>query len=100
MRWRDQSSRPGVIARIRGRRGVELRRRLKARQPLCPLCFAQGVIRLAEEIDHRTPLHKGGDNSADNLQPLCRQHHAEKTRRDLGQRRPQRVDATGWPLPD
>lgn len=31
------------------------------------------------ELDHKVPIHKGGEDTAENLQPLCCQCHAVKT---------------------
>ncbi len=50
-----------------------------------PFCFRCG--RLAEMVDHRTPISLGGDNSEDNLQSMCRMCHAGKTEIDGSRRR-------------
>lgn len=34
------------------------------------------------EVDHITPLYKGGSNNSQNLQALCRNCHGKKTIRD------------------
>lgn len=36
------------------------------------------------DLDHRVPLVMGGSHSEDNLQPVLRQAHREKTRDDVG----------------
>ena len=63
--------------------------------PLCVACEAKGLIARATEVDHIQPLHKGGTDEPDNLQGLCRDCHADKTRRDLGQKDRARFDASG-----
>lgn len=35
------------------------------------------------EIDHIIALALGGKDSDENFEPLCRHHHAQKTRRDV-----------------
>ena len=35
------------------------------------------------ELDHVIPLEQGGQDADFNIEPLCRKHHAEKTRRDI-----------------
>ncbi len=35
------------------------------------------------ELDHVIPLELGGTNANFNIEPLCRTHHAEKTREDI-----------------
>lgn len=63
--------------------------------PLCVSCEANGRTTAATEVDHIKPLHKGGTDDPDNLQGLCRDCHADKTRRDLGQKDRARFDASG-----
>ena len=65
--------------------------------PLCVVCSAAGLVTVAIELDHITPLHKGGSNSDDNLQPLCADCHRTKTARDMGYRPVTGCDADGMP---
>lgn len=45
-----------------------------------PMCQWPHCVRLAEQVDHITPLAEGGDRWAwHNLQSLCVPHHTEKT---------------------
>lgn len=46
----------------------------------CGLCGA--TLTAAFETDHVIPLYKGGAHRIDNLMSLCRECHAQKTRRD------------------
>jgi 5-methylcytosine-specific restriction protein A len=59
-------------------------RGLRARVILAqPFCCVPGCDRLTEEVDHIVP-HRGDPVifwDPDNLQGLCRAHHAAKTRR-------------------
>lgn len=84
--------------RLRGQAGVERRRRVLERDPLCPDCLAQGIVREAEEVDHVLALHLGGKDDESNLVGRCREHHAAKTARERGWRVKRRIDPlTGWP---
>lgn len=48
-----------------------------------PFCQAPDCNRLADEVDHITPLAEGGDRfERGNLQSLCRHHHKQKTAAD------------------
>jgi 5-methylcytosine-specific restriction endonuclease McrA len=56
-------------------------------------------MRAAIEVDHITPLYKGGDDSPYvdvNRQALCETCHAEKTRRDMS-RKPE-IGLDGYPI--
>jgi 5-methylcytosine-specific restriction endonuclease McrA len=95
MSW--QTSRPVVVERIRGRRGVAMRERIKRRSPLCQDCQARGRIELATQVHHVVALQDGGTNAESNLVQLCHRCH----QRRHGQKpRHQRVGLDGWPLPD
>ena len=88
--------------RLRGRAGQKQReRRLQRTNYLCEDCLAQGIIRLANIVDHIIP-HKGDyklmwDRS--NWQPLCKPHHdADKQAIDRGGKPKQRIGVDGWPV--
>lgn len=66
------------------RRGMNLARRrriLEQHGGMCayPECFVCTEL----EIDHVIALALGGRDSDENLEPLCRHHHTQKTRRDV-----------------
>ena len=73
---------PIVADRLRGRRKVERDRQYLREHPLCAACHEQPAI----EVDHRTPLHLGGVDGEPNLQGLCRDCHAAKTRAEQAAR--------------
>jgi len=53
--------------------------------PLCAECEKAGIVKAMEIVDHIIPLSRGGELLAmDNLQSLCRSHHAEKTAAEKG----------------
>jgi 5-methylcytosine-specific restriction protein A len=83
--WR----RPGKNAhrRVRGRRGVEDRRRILREEPLCRDPFghhaAAGQTVASEEVDHiRDDLPDDLWDARANKQALCKPCHREKTRRE------------------
>ena len=84
--------------RIRGRRGVELRRRILAGNPLCASCEAKGRVTAATEVDHIVPLSKGGSNDKSNLRPMCGDCHAAKTAADMGHQVKPQYGVDGWPV--
>lgn len=86
------------MKRTRGRTLQRLRERILRADPLCTACRAAGRIRPATDLDHIVPLFKGGTDDEENLQGLCAECHAEKTRRDLGQRERVAVGIDGVPL--
>ena len=58
-----------------------------AKKPMCVMCEQEGVTQLAQELDHLTPLSRGGERLSEaNVQPLCRVHHWAKTGRENGGR--------------
>jgi len=66
------------------RRWQRLRRLVLNREPLCRECLKHGRLTPATEVDHIISLSKGGDNSLDNLQPLCHACHSRKTASEDG----------------
>ena len=52
---------------------------------LCRECLSNGRLIPATEIDHITPMSKGGDKYDEtNLQPLCKSCHSRKTVKEDG----------------
>jgi 5-methylcytosine-specific restriction endonuclease McrA len=50
-------------------------------------CAACGELLPASfHVDHVVPLWDGGDDTLDNCQPLCPDHHADKTQREAIER--------------
>ena len=66
-----------------GRSWEKLRRMVLRREPICRSCLEQGQLTPANEVDHIIPINRGGSKTADeNLQPLCKPCHSQKTIRD------------------
>lgn len=73
--------------RIRGRQWMKMKTdALVASDHWCVACLAEGRQTIAVEVDHKTPLWRGGSNDQDNLQGLCKDHHDEKTAREAAER--------------
>ena len=60
---------------------IEQRRReyIFSHQPICAIadCYCP-----AQEVDHIKPSFMGGPDTLENLQGLCKAHHAKKTSRE------------------
>ena len=56
----------------------KLRRRVLREEPLC----RAGCGRASVEVDHITPLARGGSHHRQNLQGLCRTCHSQKSVRE------------------
>lgn len=76
----------GSTTRTRGRAWMEIRKRVLQDHPLCVHCRRKGILRVATEVDHITPLSMGGTDIESNLQALCYDCHKAKTTREAGQR--------------
>ena len=51
--------------------------------PLCLHCQASGIVKAATVSDHVVPVNQGGDVwDWSNRQPLCKQHHNQKSGRE------------------
>lgn len=89
---------PQTIAeRVRGRRGVEQRRRRLAAEPLCRDCAAKGLVEPATVPDHIVPLALGGSDDDGNIRCLCGPCHEKRTAEQFGQRQRQTIGLDGWP---
>lgn len=66
--------------------------------PLCKHCLAAGRVELATEVDHITPLSKGGADTHENKQGLCGPCHKDKTALDMGHAIKRAVGLDGWPV--
>ena len=87
-----------MTERTRGRIWQRIRAQVLKANPLCVMCQSAGRVTLAREVDHITPLHKGGTDDTTNLQGLCVPCHADKSARDLGHRVRHWTGADGWPV--
>lgn len=74
------------VVRLSGRRLQARNERILAANPLCVCCQAKGRVRAAVEIDHRIPLHLGGQDTEDNLQALCKECHDQKSAQEARDR--------------
>jgi 5-methylcytosine-specific restriction enzyme A len=64
-------------------RWLRVRKRQLMREPLCCACHAHGLIVVASEVDHVSPIKSGGAVfDPNNLQSLCKRHHSMKTNND------------------
>jgi 5-methylcytosine-specific restriction protein A len=73
--------------RVRGRKLQRRNERLYRSNPLCVRCLEKGKLTEATEWDHKKPLSQGGEESDINLQGLCHDCHAAKTKIDEMTRR-------------
>jgi 5-methylcytosine-specific restriction endonuclease McrA len=55
-----------------------------------------GLTVLAVEVDHRLSKAEGGTDSPENLDPICREHHRDKTARERGHKVKEWVGLDGW----
>ena len=59
--------------------------RIKSRaNDCCQICGAR--VRYGGQVDHTIAIVNGGQNREDNLRYLCKTCHADKTRKDVGQK--------------
>jgi 5-methylcytosine-specific restriction protein A len=90
-------SSPGI--RIRGRKGVKLRKRRMARSNwLCEHCLAKGITRLATIVNHKLALAHGGADVDENTENLCDECDAVVTAEQFGHRLKQEIGVDGWPM--
>ncbi len=75
------------VERKRGSAGVRDRAKIRARDMgQCQECKRQGRSQLGHVVDHKTPLHMGGDDLDSNKELLCNECHDAKSAREAGAR--------------
>lgn len=96
----QREAHPGsaLAERLRGRRGVEQRKRRLMLEPLCRDCKEQGRITAATVPDHITPLALGGTDTDDNIRCLCKPCHDKRTAEQFGHSAKVQIGLDGWPL--
>lgn len=80
-RYRTYQRDPKINARY-DHRWRKIRDTYIAAHPLCEHCLAAGRTTPAREVDHITPLERGGTHDEANLQALCKPCHSAKTARE------------------
>lgn len=81
-----------MAERIRGRKGVEIRKRLRTQHPLCARCLERGIVRVATQMHHIVHLKDGGSNDPENFSGRCDECHvAEHTTKPT-------IGVDGWPI--
>ena len=73
---------PGATPRTRGTTWMTIRAKWFRAHPLCCVCEAAGLARMAEELDHVIPLASGGADDDSNYQSLCVECHRAKSKRE------------------
>ncbi|HUS47474.1 MAG TPA: HNH endonuclease signature motif containing protein [Phycisphaerae bacterium] len=71
-----------TAARGYGGRWQRWAKMILRRRPLCE--EPRGCTRAATDVHHKIPLAQGGDNSEENLEALCHEHHSARTAREGG----------------
>lgn len=76
-----------AIERKRGGAGVRDRNKIRERDcGLCQECKRNGFARTGAQVDHITPLWKGGSDESGNKELLCCDCHDAKTKRETAER--------------
>ena len=55
-----------------------------ATEPMCRRCRQRGELRLATDADHIVPRSRGGRDTLENLQSLCKSCHGIKSATEDG----------------
>ena len=80
--WRRDPGKPD--RRLRGRAGQEQRqRRLRRSNGLCEECLKEGRYVEAVIVNHKIPLAKGGPDTDENTENLCKRHDDEAFAREF-----------------
>lgn len=87
-----------MAERLRGRPGQRARKRRLARTDgLCERCTSKGVVRVADEVNHKIPLAQGGLDVDSNTENLCAPCHKDVTADQFGYRQVTSIADDGWP---
>jgi 5-methylcytosine-specific restriction endonuclease McrA len=90
-----------MTERKRGRAGQRDRKRRLARtNGLCEMCMAEGRVELATVVNHKKPLAKGGPDTDENTENLCRAHDLKVTAEQFSHEKQSHLgacDANGMP---
>jgi 5-methylcytosine-specific restriction enzyme A len=81
-----RESKPSAAARGYGWRWWERRARVLREEPYCGRCRDEGRVRFSAEVDHIIPKSRGGSDARENLQGICAEHHAAKSRTEQPRR--------------
>jgi 5-methylcytosine-specific restriction protein A len=84
--------------RLRGRAGVEQRKRRLHKEPLCRRCAGKGRVTASTVPDHIIPLAQGGTDDDTNIRCLCDECHREVTAEQFGHRLRPTIGIDGWPI--
>lgn len=90
--WEKQRKQKSASQRGYGATWRRLRAMVLADSPFCAECLREGKYRSATVVDHIKPKAWGGDDSFENLQPLCTAHHKQKTQMESNQERQPRPE--------
>jgi 5-methylcytosine-specific restriction protein A len=84
--------------RTTGTTWQNIRKKVLSDNPLCVHCQLEGKVTLAQEVDHKKPLHQGGTDDLQNLQGLCKEHHSIKSALEQGYKLKKKVSIgiDGW----
>ena len=79
------------LKRTRGSAWMKIRARILRRDKgLCQECQRNGRLREATQVDHITPLHRGGQDNDANLEAICANCHDAKTSSEMREMRGER----------
>lgn len=93
--WKHQ--RASRHARGYGSQWDRIRKEVMSRdRGLCQTCLRNDRVTPAHAVDHILAKAKGGTDDPANLEAICRAHHLDKTMREMGRRRKQRIGTDGW----
>lgn len=62
-----------------GRRWLRVREAVLSEHPWCAECARHGRMSLATDVHHKIPKRDGGEDTVENLEPLCHSCHSRIT---------------------